>query len=665
MKAKTIDVLVIGALLGGGCLTAEAALTTNNWTVGAGKWEIGSDWDHGVPSLAHSAETIFSGFPAGGGIVGIDNTTVVSNLINNCMTISNLTVGSSGGMNFYTLAITNAILGTPLIVLNSLNIGSHGSVSVSNAALRVDTLSFVSRLNDDGNVTLDGGGTIFCTNVTIGNTGFGRFTVLDGAWQGRQVVLGLQTGSQGTLTIAGGTVTLDNGFLTIGDFGAGAMWLTGGQLISTNSGTDIGLDGPGQVMVSNGTWQSSTVFVSATSNGTLTVAGGTVSVGFSLYVGAGVNSTGLTWITGGQLLVANSGNATVGYIGTGQMTVSNGASFSAPVLHVAQNATAHGAFTIAGGSATISSEVRVGVQSNSTGAVWLSGGQLSGQPQMFIGDQGGGQLTVSNGTLRAGQTFVANGAGSQGTLTLAGGASTFFNLVIAQGDGTTGTVWVTGGSGSVYSFMNLGNLECALNASVIINGGSLFVTNAAHNAVLDVRDGDLRILSGTLVVDTLIMTNPCGHLVRNGGTLSITSTNLDPNLDADGDGLPNDWELSHGFDPFDVTTGEQDADGDGVDNFVEYWMDTDPYDPHDPFRVIAIGRETNNIRVTWQYVPPPGSDYQHCVVEASPTVTGTWNNISGTITLPPDYFITATTNFVETGGATNKPARFYRVRLVP
>jgi len=49
--------------------------------------------------------------------------------------------------------------------------------------------------------------------------------------------------------------------------------------------------------------------------------------------------------------------------------------------------------------------------------------------------------------------------------------------------------------------------------------------------------------------------------------------------DTDGDGLPDQWELAHGFDP--LTPGEQllDSDQDGLNNLQEYQLGTDPNNP--------------------------------------------------------------------------------------
>ena len=52
-------------------------------------------------------------------------------------------------------------------------------------------------------------------------------------------------------------------------------------------------------------------------------------------------------------------------------------------------------------------------------------------------------------------------------------------------------------------------------------------------------------------------------------------------LDADNDGLPDEWEKKHGLNPGDAADAQADADGDGFTNLEEFLAKTDPTDRRD------------------------------------------------------------------------------------
>ena len=622
--------------------------------IGLNSSSTGSVWMLGGNLLVSGSGGISVGTGGIGSLVQSNGSISASSLSVAVNTGSQGTLTVAGG----TLAVgqlvatnTGATIAFPsgTMTLNGANvangqvfpIGGPGQTAVLNFAGGTNTfgnaIAIGNAIGSTGAVWLTGGQLTVTGGVSItyvGLSGVGQLTVSNGTWQPAEVDVG-RPGAAGTVTVADGNV-LSTGGLTVGVFagGTGTVWLTGGLL---TSGVGLGNGGGiGRMVISNGTWTASSMSVGASAgSGTLTIVGGQINLGNYTFIGAGGSSgIGTLWMTGG--VITNSGTTCsvfVGFTGTGRMTVSNNTWLS-DEMQVGVGG--QGTLTIAGGTVrlgitSVSADFTVGLAPGGTGTVWLTGGQLiltNGPTRLGARSgptvDGFGRMTVSNGIWRARDITIAGDAGSQGTLTIAGGSS------------------------SIYSNLTIGNSDCGPSGTMFVKGGSMFVTNAAHNAVLDVRDGELLLSGGTLTVDVLVMTNACGRFVRSGGTLSITSTNLNPDYDADGDGIANGWELAYGFSPFDNTTGVQDTDGDGLDNFVEYVLGTDPLDPHDPFRITAITRETNNIHVTWQYVPPPGNEFEHCVVEASPAVTGTWNAVSGTITLPPDFFIIATTNFVET-----------------
>jgi len=75
-------------------------------------------------------------------------------------------------------------------------------------------------------------------------------------------------------------------------------------------------------------------------------------------------------------------------------------------------------------------------------------------------------------------------------------------------------------------------------------------------------------------------------------------------------------------------------------------------------RFSAIRVEGNDVRVSWQ---AQGGTTNR--LQAAPTLTSTFTNVSPAIVIPNDGVIS--TNFLDTGGAATGRSRFYRVRLLP
>ncbi len=418
----------------------------------------------------------------------------------------------------------------------------------------------------------------------------------------------------------------------------GALIITNSALVVTNGSTVVGSNGVAQLTVSNGTWLARDVAVAygaTSSQGTLTVAGGsntfssTLSIGSGIF-GAGSGGTGTVWITGGQLTVTNDITYLAnGFQASGQMTISNG-TWTALGMQLGYYIGGQGTLTIAGGTAVIQQfGLALGIDNQgSTGTVWMTGGQLTASAN--VGNFGVGQMIVSNGvwqgvdtTVDAGGTINGVPAGC-GTLTIAGGSVLMSDGISLSFQGsTTGTVWMTGGQlaiGSEASIgvigvgrmivsngtwqtqfvmlgsfagaegdltvvggtniantkLTIGTANCSATGTLTVVGGTLFVTNDSGNAVLDVESGTFTLSSGTVVVDQFVMTNACAHFVRTGGTLIYGSALLNPNDDTDGDGIPNGYELAHGLDPLNPADASADNDGDGFSNLQEFLAGTDP-----------------------------------------------------------------------------------------
>jgi|GEM_PF-3412552 len=113
---------------------------------------------------------------------------------------------------------------------------------------------------------------------------------------------------------------------------------------------------------------------------------------------------------------------------------------------------------------------------------------------------------------------------------------------------------------------------------------------ATVGANLPVHDSaDRRVLSDVL--------NGTGRLVDHPnqvGGWPVLAPGTPP-ADSDHDGMPDDWETQHGFDPANPADGVGDADGDGYTNLEEYLNGTNPHlNPHCGLRCTSYSGVSRN-----------------------------------------------------------------------
>lgn len=100
-----------------------------------------------------------------------------------------------------------------------------------------------------------------------------------------------------------------------------------------------------------------------------------------------------------------------------------------------------------------------------------------------------------------------------------------------------------------------------------------------------------------------------------------------------------------------------------MNNTTEYQAGTDLTDTNStPFRINAITRQGNDILIRWTTQGGTTNRVQ-VAGTASGSYSNNFTNLSPVVVPRGNYL--ASTNYLDVGGATNMPARYYRVRLGP
>jgi T5SS/PEP-CTERM-associated repeat protein len=620
MKTTTVRSSLIRALLGGSILLSCLPVTgsAQSWIGGSGKWENGADWFPGTPSTNSVATLITNTVTE---TVSIDGTTVLSNALNGCLTISNLTVsGSSGVTN--TLFLNDAGLVTPLSVLNTLDIQSNAALVVNASVVQVsgDLLLGHDQLVGNNSLTIIDGGEVYDVNGSVGVNPqqMGNMVIVSGngsTWNNRgNLSVGKSNEDHNNqLIVTNGGVAYDN-YASIGFddpiSGVGSVVITGAGSVWSNR-NDLFLDGGMIAVADGGSVFSSNAMIDAEQHASVVIDGsGSVwSILGSLTMDADAST--ITVSAGGML---HSGNAAMEGLdfsalvtGTGSVWTINGNLGVTGEAGCRLTITDGGAVDVFG-SATVA---EVGAITISDGVLYVTNGL--GTAVLGIGD---GTLTLNSGTVTLDQltttdprdsSVVFNGGVLHSKGTTISGPSVF-----AVGDGAdAATFSLDGGGTGIHAFTN--GLSISSNA-VLTGCGTI-------NGSMVVESG------GTVLAD-------CGGalaftgMVTNNGTMTVV----------------NDTTINF-YGPV-VNDGVIDSIAGNV-QFFGGLQNNGVILPRS--QITAIGNEGNDIRVTWTCLG--GRSYVLQSTKAAAIAAYSTNYADASPVIAISGVGESTTNYLDVGAA--------------
>ena len=234
-----------------------------------------------------------------------------------------------------------------------------------------------------------------------------------------------------------------------------------------------------------------------------------------------------------------------------------------------------------------------------------------------------------------GTGFATNMSGNA-TLTVAA-SPTIFNV-------TGGGSYTQGGNGVL---VGLDGSQSGINYQLELNGNNLGSPVAGMGSAISFGN---QTAAGTCTV--VATTDGTDCTANMSGSAIITVSPLPAFLE---------WQSQHfGCTNCPQAAATADPDGDGQNNFAEFLAGTDPASGASVFRIISIARTNNNLRITWNM----GAGKTNALQRTAGGPGGRYSTNTFTDIFTVTNTVGSVTNCLDIG-ATNFPARYYRVRLVP
>jgi len=206
---------------------------------------------------------------------------------------------------------------------------------------------------------------------------------------------------------------------------------------------------------------------------------------------------------------------------------------------------------------------------------------------------------------------------------------------------------VTNGQSATFTVLAFGSAplryQWYFNATVPVANA----TNATF-VITSVQAPDL----GTYSV---VVSNGAGTATSGSATLSLPT-----------ESTPfQDWQIRYfGCTDCAPAYATADPDGDGMDNEAEFLAGTDPTKSTSALRITSAVQQGMNIVIDWTTGGGRTNVVQASAGDGSGGYSTNFIDVSGWIVIPSND-VDVATNYIDVGGATNVPARYYRIRLVP
>ncbi len=395
----------------------------------------------------------------------------------------------------------------------------------------------------DSSWTLTNGASLSVTGMSLGENSNAVVTVESGATltDSGDLLIGYNSGSNGTLNVNGGTVTVANPSY-IGNYGTAEVNVSDGKLIFNNQvrianfgqPSELNVSGTGEVEFQNrlyiGQREHQKGVVTLSENAKMTVdnflfvGGGASKNNTSGGNLAGSDGSGILTLKGNSTLTVN-GNASDGGFFLG--ACANNSTVYKSILNVSDNATmtvTGQSFYVANGYSTTTSKAQAEIN--------LTGGTINANTvSMLVADSTGSvaDINVSGGAFNINADLWLGVRGTA-TITLSGGeinASKVVYLGEGHSNSSTGKVVQTGGTFNATSTRGLvfgtdGGTANYGTGSYTISGGTLNATTLAYgskapkSAQFTLSGTGVANISGLVAVPTTV----------SGGTLNANGIAL-------------------------------------------------------------------------------------------------------------------------------------------